>query len=449
MKLTSYINDFIKTYFSSRIYFRFFIGFTCGIPFLLRLSVLDLWLKESGASNTAIGFFTLINLPFTLKFLWAPFVEKINFPILSAIFGQRRGWAIASQILLFLGLSGMASINPQTDTISLIFYTSMVALADGWQDMSMYAYQLDNTKVEMLGPMAGIFVFGYKSGMFFSKSITLYFAHYFGWNCAYASMALSVFLCTLFIFFVKEPKIENSSGIGFIKRRMIHYKKQDKSRFKFVWTIKAILYEYLIFPFNIFIKKENWIQVVSIIISYRIGDRVIQKMSKLFYVDLGVSILEIANVVQVFGTAATLFGGIIGGYISKRIGIIKSMFYIGIIHAISCYAYIFLLCIGYSTKMLYLTVFIENITCGATATAFIAFLYNLCNRHYAATTQYALLWSFCEVGGIIARTFSGIIADALGWFNFFLFVPIIFIPSLIILYGLKKQNFMILNNMNV
>ncbi|MDR1334067.1 MAG: MFS transporter [Holosporaceae bacterium] len=438
MKLASTVNDFLGTYLYSGIGNRFFIGFTCGIPFLLRLTILDLWLKDCGVSNTAIGFFTLLQWPFALKFLWAPFIEKVNFPVLSRLFGRRRGWAIASQLLLFLGLCGMSRASPESSMVTLMFFVSLVAFADGCQDMSLYAYQLDRARREMFGPIAGIFVFGYKTGMFFSKSITLYLAHYFGWNFAYASMAFSIFLCTFFILCIDEPQIQKTSAMERIEKMVESYEKKEKSHFEFVRFIKATIYECLICPFRIFMNRKDWIPTIFVIMLYRAGDRMVQKMAKPFYVDMGFSKLEIANVVQIFGTIAALVGGIVGGYLVKRFGIKRAMFLTGAIHAIGCLAYIVLFYAGHDVKTLYITVFIENTTCGALATTFIAFLYSLCNKDYAAT-QYALLWSFYELGGTIFRTFSGIISDILGWKNFFLFIPITFIPSLILIYRMAEK----------
>ncbi|MDR2781322.1 MAG: MFS transporter [Holosporaceae bacterium] len=432
MKLSSTVSDFFNVYFHAGIGSKIFVGFTCGVPFLLRLAILDLWLKDCGVSNTVIGFFTLLQWPFALKFLWAPFIEKMDFPFLSRIFGRRRGWAIASQILLFLGLIGMSIANPQTSMLSLMFFVSVVAFADGCQDMSLYAYQLDKASTEMFGPIAGIFVFGYKIGMFFSKSVTLYLAHYFGWNFAYASMAFSIFLCTFFILCADEPQIQKTNSMKRIEKMVKYYERKEKSRFEFIRFIKATFYECLICPFKIFMKQKDWIQTILVIILFRAGDRMAQKMAKPFYVDIGFSKLEIANVVQIFGTIAALIGGIIGGYLVKRLCVKRAMFLSGVIHAIGCFAYVALFYVGHNIDMLYLTVFIENITCGVLATTFIAFLYSLCNKDYAAT-QYALLWSFYELGGTVFRTLSGLISDALGWSNFFLLIPVAFIPSLVIL----------------
>lgn len=403
------------------------MGFSAGIPYLLRLTILDLWLKESGVSNTLIGLFTILYWPFTLKFLWAPFIERVNFPYLSKKLGHKRGWVAASQILLFIGLLGMATSSPQSSLVALIFFALLVTLADGIQDIALYSFQIDKATVEMFGPIAGAFTFGYRSGMFFAKSVSLYLAYYLSWNWAYAIMAFSIFLGTFFVLRIDEPEASEATS-----------NNKLTATFDIIHVLELTLSDCLINPFKEFMKRADSHLLIFVIILYRAGDKIAQKMTKLFYVDIGFSKLEIANVVQVFGAIASLLGGIIGGYFIKKCGIKKAMFFIGIAHAMSCFAYVALSKIGYNIKMLYFTVFVENVTGGAIATAFIAFLYSLCNKNHAPT-QYALLWAFYEFGGTICRACSGAIADVLGWTNFFLCVPFLFIPSLTILHYLINK----------
>ncbi|MDR2267962.1 MAG: MFS transporter [Holosporaceae bacterium] len=429
----SVLGDFLKTYCNPKINYRFFIGFSCGLPFLLTLTILDLWLKDYGVSNTAIGLFTMLHWPFTLKFLWAPFIDKLNFPFLSKKIGRLRGWAVASQIMLFLGILGMSCFDPGTSLWRLIACASLVAFADGCQDISLYAYQLDRARKNMLGPIAGVVIFGYKTGMFFAKSISLYLAYYFGWNVAYGIMAISILLCTIFIFCVDEPKIDNNPDAN-IDDMVKFYENSDNSRSEFMKLLKKTIFECLVCPFKIFMKREDWKSLIAIVVLFKAGYIITQKMAKPFYVDMGFSILEIANVVQVFGTIAALIGGTIGGYFVKKIGLNRAMFWTSVAHASSCMAYLALAQLGHCLDMLYITVFVDNITEGAMGASFIAFLYNMCSdsNKYRAT-QYALLWAFYDFGGMLYRIASGVIADALGWTNFFLFVPLTFVPSLIIL----------------
>ncbi|MDR3155985.1 MAG: MFS transporter [Holosporaceae bacterium] len=442
MKQPSVMGDFLRTYCNPKMRLRFFVGFSCGIPFLLTLTILDLWLKDIGVSNTAIGLFTLLHWPFTLKFLWAPFIDKLNFPYFSKKLGRLRGWVLASQMLLFVGLIGMSCTNPQSSLPLLMFFTSLVAFADGCQDMSLYSYQMDRTKSDSLGHIAGIVLFGYRGGMLFAKSATLYLAHYFGWNIAYAVMAFSIFLCTILIIVAKEPICTQTKKDEITIDRMVRsYDKADKSRIEFTRFIKRTMFECLVCPFVVFMKKNSdWRCIIALLMLFRAGDIVAQKMAKPFYIDLGFSLLQIANVVQVFGTVAALVGSLVGGYLVKKNSIMPAMLYTGTVHALSCFAYVALCQTGPNTFMLYFTVFIENISGGAMGAAFIAFLYNICDRRYCAT-QYALLWAFYDLGGIAFRIMSGALADMLGWTNFFLFIPLLFLPSLGLLYSMIAREY--------
>ncbi|MDR3179449.1 MAG: MFS transporter [Holosporaceae bacterium] len=425
MNFTSILGDFLKTYRNPKVCSIFFIGFSCGLPFLLTLTILDLWLKECGVSNTVIGLFTLLHWPFTLKFLWAPFIDKYNIPFWPKKFGRLRGWAIGSQLLLFIGIYGMSCSSPISSPFQLILWASLVAFADGCQDISLYAYQLDRARKDLLGPVAGVVIFGYKTGMLFAKSSALYLAYYLGWNRAYLLMAVVILICTIVICCIPEPVTNDADADA-----SVPYHSNSSS--EFIKFLKKTIFECLVCPFRIFMKKENWKSLVALVILFKAGYILTQKMAKPFYVDMGFSILEIANVVQVFGTLAALAGGMIGGYLVKKITLHKVMFYTAIAHAVSCMAYLLLSQVGHSITMLYVTVFVENVTEGAMGTSFIAFLYSLCEIRYCAT-QYALLWAFYDFGGMLCRIISGVLADALGWTNFFLFMPLTFIPSLAIL----------------
>lgn len=412
----------METYSDPKIASRFFIGFSCGVPFLLTLTILDLWLKDCGVSNTAIGFFTLLHAPFTFKFLWAVFIDRFNFPFLSRRFGRRKGWAIASQTLLFVGLLGMAFSDPSKGLLKLIFCASLVAFADGCQDMALYKYQVCcNTKSKMLGPIAGVVIFGYRIGMFLSKSVSLYLAHYLDWNVAYSVMAFSILLCMSFILNIEEPEEDSKKPLNFGDKQL-NLKK----------TIKNAVIDCLVEPFQIFMKRRDWKKVILIIVLFRAGDMISQKMAKPFFVEMGFSMLEIANVVQVFGTVATLIGSICGGYFIKKCEIRMAMLSTSVAHALSCLSYVAMSLIGYNIHLLYFTAFIENITGGMMSTAFIAFLYGLCNKQYG-TTQYALLWAFYDIGGGLCRAISGALADILGWTWFFAFAVLMFVPGIVVL----------------
>lgn len=438
MKLAPSLEDFWKTYIKSGVYSRFFIGFVCGVPFLLTLRILDIWLEECKVPDSLIGLFTLCHLPFTLKFLWGPFIDRVKIPFFSNLLGQRRSWALLSQLILFLGLIGMSNSSPQTSLSQLMLFASMVAFAEGCQDVALYAYQVEKTSSDMFGPVAGFVVFGYRIGLLFAKSVSLYLASYYGWGAAYKVMALCVLFSTfVFLFSAKEPALNLSSEGKTIAKLMNLYWYKDKKLTS--WElIKASVFECLVYPLRIFMKKKYWLHLIGILMLFRAGDRMFQKMASPFYIAAGFSKIEIANVVQIFGTLASLIGGVLGGYVVKRFGIKRAMFYMGVLHACSCLIYVILSKAGHNLNVLYFSVFIENTTCGAMSTAFLAFLYTLCYTGYPAT-QYALLWALHEAGGVTGSVISGFIVEAIGWTSFFYFVPVVFVPSLVLLYVMIQK----------
>lgn len=426
MNIKNTIVDFIEVYKRKELRTKLFLGFACGIPFLLRLSILDMWLKDCGVSNTDIGLISLIQWPYNLRFLWSPFIEKFNFPILSKLFGKRRGWALASQIMLFIGLLGMSCSSPTTSLCSLLLFTSLVAFGDGCQDTALYIYQISKTDAEMYGPTAGTCVLGYRLGLLFTKSVTLYLAYWLSWSSAYLVMALSIFICTYFIFKIPEPE-------GY-------YANQPEDALNPVNTMGNAIKQCLIEPFQLFMKRTHWRSILAVLLLFRVGDSLAQKMSRPLYMDLGFSILEIVNVVQVFGSVATLLGSIVGGYFIRKRGILQAMIDLGILHAVMCFFYVAVSIVGHNIHMLYVSVFFENVTSGGVVTAFLAFLYSLCNKKYAAT-QYALLWSLYGISSMLYRSVSGCIVDTIGWTNFFTIVPFTFVPGLIVLLSLKSKGF--------
>ncbi len=169
---------------------------------------------------------------------------------------------------------------------------------------------------------------------------------------------------------------------------------------------------------------------------FKAGDIAVHKMAKPFYIDIGFSMLEIANVVQVFGTVSTLIGGIFGGYFVKKYGLKRLMFKSAIAHALACLTFVIMSKVGHNILFLYISTLIENITGGIMTTAYLAFLYSLCDKGEHSTSQYALLWAFYDFSGIFFRTVSGMLADLLGWTLFFSLIPVTFIPSLVVLYSL-------------
>lgn len=426
----------LSTYLRKDISEVLFIGIFCGLPFLLTTSILDIWLKEEGVSNTVIGLFTLLHCPYTLKFLWGPLLEKIPIPYLSIKLGQRKSWAVLSQLCLIICLFGIAYSTPN-NLEHLMTFVFLCALANGCQDMTLYSFLLKNPKTEDLGLIATMMNFGFKIGMFISKSSVLYIAHYISWSIAYLTITSSLLFGIIFVLLTKEPEYDKSSDDKKIKR-MTSFLRNALKKDGFISKIKVIFFECLICPAKLFLRGKYWKLYMLIIMLYKVGDTMIIKMAKIFYMEVGFSTLDIANAVQVFGTLSSFIGGIVGGFLIKNNNLKKCMLYAAIVHSLVGLS---LICLNYTGKnyiALYSIVFAEVSTGGVMSSCFLAFIYSLC-RTGSRSTQFAVLWSFHEAFGILFRTVSGWYSDIVGWSAFFVTSSLLFIPGIIFLLFLIKS----------
>lgn len=434
------INALSSIYMSRKMFNIFWIGLSCGVPFLLTTEILDMRLKMAGMSNTVIGIFAILHCPYTFKFLLGPFADKIQLPFFCKKFGQRRGWALISQIALFIGLIGIAFSDPAEELHRLIMFILLSTFANGLQDITLYSYQFDNVKREDFGAIASIVNIGYKVGMLLSKSSALYIQYYFGWTAAYLVMAFSIVLNVIFVLSAHEPVIEQTKEEKTVRRLThIFIKKSCISNTpNLVSRLKLIFFECLLCPTKIFIKSRNWLMYISIIMFYKAGDIILKKMAKVFYLEIGFSVLEIANIVQVFGTIMSFIGGLLIGVILKKYELKKCMLVSAIIHFIAGFSMLFLVHYGHDITILYIVVSLEVLTGSAMSTCFLAFLYSLCKTG-SPTTQYALLWAVHEIIGTFIRSFAGIYSDVVGWKIFFSTIPFLFIPGILVLYILIKR----------
>ncbi|MDR3179667.1 MAG: MFS transporter [Holosporaceae bacterium] len=392
---------------------KFCVGCSYGTSFPLVVVILDYWLKDCGVSNSSIGFFTIFHLLFTLKFLWAHVIDNWDIPYLSRRLGRQKSWVIVSQGVLIGAVICMAHLDPQSQFGTLIFFASLISFADGCQNVALYPYQICAVANGDLGYVAGTISFGHRISSIFTKFVTLHMAHFFNWTVAYESAAFLILLCMIFILLTPEPQQQNNNAPG--------------SQPTFL-AIKKI-YDQLL-------ARKNGIFILLILALYKIAGFMIQKMSRPFCLEMGFTKLEIANVVQFFGSLSLIIGGFIGGFFVKKIGTVKTMLYLGILHMLSLYLYLLIWFYGHDTNILCIVVFFESMAQGATAAAFLAFLYGLCS----GSSQYALLWALHEFGCIVATSVSGLLVDGIGWLRYFLIIPMFFIPGLWILHRKFPQN---------
>ena len=383
---------------------KYFIGFSYGVSFPLTLVILEYWLKDAGVSNSVIGLCTLLHATFMLKFFWGAIIENYDIPHITKRIGKTKSWILASHTVLIIGIIYMAFCDPNTSLWKLIASATLVAIADGCKNIVLYPYQIQNTSDENIGYTANMVSLGHRIGTIAIKVLTLQIAHFFNWKCAYLSAALFIAILTVVVLYMDEPPFSHCEAN----------------------TLKGSFYESIVFPFKKLLTEHNGTNILVILMLYKAADFMMQKMAQPFFIEIGFSKLQIANIVQLFGSTAVIIGGFIGGYIIKKIGVTKSMIVTGAIHALSFFLYLLLIKCGADTTCLTILILCEGITGGGVTASFLAFLYKICKTG----AQYALLWAFYEMGGLAFMSVSGILMDIIGWQYYFTFVPLVALPSL-------------------
>ena len=403
----------------TRILSIFFLGFSSGLPFLLTLATLHVWLSEGGINKTTIGLFVLITLPYSLKFLWAPFVDHLKIPYFTKTFGQRKGWMLLSQLFVIISLLTLGSTNPHTNIALTAVAGVMVAFSSATQDIVFEAYRVEILKSHEVGLGAGASMLGYRLGMWVSGAGALYLASYFSWFTVYAFMACCVTIGMITTMLSSEPtlsyealKIKSLSTTLFQK-----IKKSARSLFQ----------------------RENWQVIVMYIIFYKVGDTILNVMTAPFLLEIGFSKLEIAHVAKSFGIGAVIIGGCIGSITLTRKPLIETLLLCSLLQIFSCLMFALQAHVGYNLWMLFMTIGIENLTCGIGTAAFIAYLSSLSSAPYTAS-HYALLSSIGSLARVTLSFFAGWSADHLEWVDFYLLTAAACTPCFILLL-FWAQNF--------
>lgn len=387
-----------------------FIGASYGVSFPLTLVILDYWLKDIGASNTTIGLFTLLHSAFILKFIWGTIIENYDIPYFGKKLGRIRGWVVASHFVLVCGVVCMAFSSPETEFTWLIIGASVVAIADGCKNIVLYPYQIQNTSDSNIGYVANAISIGHRIGSIAIKVLTLHIAYFYNWKLAYLSAAVLISVIAVITLHLHVPKTNYDHNIN------------STWSTAFMNSYKEILY------------AKTGKTTVLILALYKGVDFMMQKTCRAFYIEIGVSKLEIANIVQFFGAVSVVVGGFICGYIIKRIELLKTMKFVWTMHLLSFFGYLLLIECGKNTGVLIWVIFFEGITGGGVTAAFLAFLYQNCKKE----SQYAILWAIHEACGIMFMTLSGFIVDLIGWKYYFAFIPMMFAPMLLLLRSREK-----------
>jgi len=399
----------LKVIFSRRMFVSFLMGFACGLPLLLTSTVLQAWMKKTGIDLTMIGLMALVGLPYTIKFIWAPFLDRFTLSFL----GRRRGWLLIAQISLVFSIAGLGFTDPAQNPVIMVLAAVFVTFFSASQDIVVDAYRREDLADEELGLGSSFYINGYRVGMLLASGGGLILADHLPFTMVYLIMAACMLPAIITTLLTPEPAI--SAG-----------------------TPKT-LREAIVEPLVEYFSRENAVLILAFILFYKIGDTMASAITTPFYLDIGFSMTEIGTIVKIFGFWATIAGSLIGGLLMLRIGINRSLWVFGFLQAISTAGFAILARIGHSLPALSGVIAFENLTGGMGTAAYAAFMGSITNKKFTAT-QYALLSSLMGVPRVLASAPTGFMAKHLGWENFFIFCVFIAIPGMLLLLKFAPWN---------
>jgi len=384
------------------------LGFASGLPLALTAGTLQAWLSDEGVDLSTIGWFGFVGLPYALKFLWAPLMDRFVPPWL----GRRRGWMLATQAGLMAGVLAMAATSPRDALPLLGALALIVAFLSASQDIVFDAYRTDLLTPHERGLGAAIWVAGYRVALLAAGSAALFVAHSFGWPNAYVAMAALMMIGLVTILLCSEPDAPPA--------------------------IPASMAEAVWGPLAEFFSRPMAVALIGLLLLYKLGDAFAASLTTPFLMQgLGFEKTDV-GVARGIGLGATILGAVVGGTLMTRWSLPKSLLIFGVGQALSNFAFVALALIGKQYEMLIATVVIENLAGGMGTAAFVALVMSLCDHRFTAT-QFALLTSLESLNRIWLGVPAAKLVAALDWGAFFFVTVLASLPGLWIVWRLRRH----------
>ena len=418
--------DAWRTYTRSTVLGMVFFGFSAGLPYLLVFSTLTAWLTEEGVSRSAIGLFAWVGMTYSVKVIWAPIVDRAAIPFFGRVLGQRRSWILFGQMLVVFGLIAI-SIFGVSNLPLLALFSVIVAFGSSTQDIAIDAYRIEAIEEEYQGAMSASYILGYRIALLIAGAGAFYVASFTAWSNVYLVMA--VLMCVGFgaVMLAKEPLLSRQGLI----------RETDSA----LNTQKFTFLNAVVNPFkDFFVRNGSFALLIILLIGvYRLSDIVMGIMANPFYLDMGYSKIEIANITKLFGFFMTIFGAFVGGLLVIKWGVGRCLL-IGAVAVATTNLFFAQLALLANPDLNWLavTVSLDNLSGGFATTAFIAYLSGLTNKAYTAT-QYALFSSLMTLPGKFMSGFSGFVVDSYGYFTFFLSAAALGLPAILLIWFYFKN----------
>ena len=378
-----------------------------GFPNQITESVLQAWLKDSGASNTTIGVMSYVALPYLLKFLWAPFVDRYSLPLL----GRRRGWMLAMQLALAAAIAATALQHPGVSLAPIAVCALAIVFFSATQDIAIDAYRADVSLPSERGVAAAAANLGYRSASWIAVAVALVIADHFGWRLAFLILAAAMALF----------------AVATVRAPASHNTYQPRS-----------LSESVVAPLRELLGTPSALTLLAVVLLFKVGDAFANKLFTPFMMDVGFSKTEIAVIVKALFTASSLVGSVLGGILMVRLGLLRSMLAFGVLQAVSNLLYCALALAGKNWLIMVAAVTIEHLAAAMGGIALVALIMALCDVRYSAF-QYALLSVLALLPRYSLGYPAGWVADHGGWYVYYVMSFVLALPGLTMVYLSRRK----------
>ena len=417
----------IAVYTRPRVLIVMLLGFSAGLPLALVTSTLQAWLTQSGIDLKTIGLFSLVGLPYTFKFFWAPLVDALHVPILTRLLGRRRSWLVLSQLLLIAAIFVLGYSDPKTSVFYVTVAALLVAAASATQDIVIDAFRVESLPQEEQAAGIASYILAYRVALLLSGAGALLLVAYLeangvaqlaAWKISYLAAAACVTVGLIEAFLAKEPADESETNDGSPVRRV------------FATAFSA---------FGEFLSRPLAISVLVFVLLFKFCDAFAGVLTVPFVLKTGFSLATYATVVKGVGFAAAVIGGHAGGALARALPLTTCLWIAAIIQMLSNLMFSWLAWVGPDVSALTLTIIVENFTSNAANVIFVAYLSALCGARAHTATQFALLSAIATVGRTVLAASGGYVAEATGWFWFFVVTALAAIPSIVLLWWLQRR----------
>ncbi len=424
----------IQSYLDKRLLWVFLLGCTSGFPWVLIGSNMSGWLKDAGLTRAAIGYFGSVFAVYAINFLWAPLVDRIKLPLLTAFLGQRRSWILFCQTLILMFTLLIASVDPARSLLFTSLLALGIALASATQDIAVDAFRIDSfqqSESEKFPQASAMAVIGWWTGYSLPGYFAFSNADRIGWNGVYYGMAGVVVLLMIFTLLVREPETPRQKLQQEAEQRHRRFVKSKN----LAWLTVTVVEPFLDFF------RRNGVRValtlLLFVFLFKIGEAFLGRMSIPFYKEIGFSNEQIALYSKLIGWWVTIVFTLIGSVVNVRFGVVRGLMIGGIAMASSNLMFAWIAKAGPVEELFLAAIVVDNFTTAFSTVAFVSFLTMLTGRAFSAT-QYALLASLGNLGRTTLASFSGELADALNdWSLFFVLTAVMVVPSLVMLFSLR------------